>query len=138
MIHKVSPTPGSHPRRTRTGRLRTVMKFPLLLLHFRPVTLLYGAVSSHRSHARQPFVITEGTTLIAPRRHIMLNSARTLFMNASGCINPELGQLRDNGAACRRWQERMLRYRRGNKTGGPGTSSRKGRRHRSGRPHGQG
>ena len=48
-------------------------------------------------------------------------------------MNPEL----DNGAAYRRWQERMLRYRRGNKTGGHGTSSRKGRRHRSGRQHGK-
>ena len=58
--------------------------------------------------------------------------------NATGCTNPELGQLGDNGAAYRRWQKRMLRYRRGNKTGEPGTNSRKGRRHRSGRQHGQG
>ena len=40
------------------------------------------------------------------------------FINTSGCINSELGQLGDNGAAYRRWQERMLRYRRGSKTGG--------------------
>ena len=60
------------------------------------------------------------------------------FINASGCINPELGQIGDNGAAYRRWQERMLRYRHGNKTGGPGTSSRKGGRPRLGRKHGQG
>ena len=41
------------------------------------------------------------------------------FINANGCINPELGQLGDNSAAYRRWPERMLCYRRGNKTGGP-------------------
>ena len=28
-VHKIPPIPGSHPRRTRTGRLRTVMKFEL-------------------------------------------------------------------------------------------------------------
>ena len=61
------------------------------------------------------------------------------FINASGCINPELGQLGDNGDAYRRWQDRMLRYRRGNKIGGgAGNGSRKGRRHRSGRQHGNG
>ena len=60
------------------------------------------------------------------------------FINASGCINPELGHRRDNGTAYGRWQKRVLHYRRGNKAGGPRTSSCKGRRHWSGRQRGEG
>ena len=138
MFYKIPPTPGSHPRRTHNGLLRTVMKFALLLIHFRPMTLLYGAASSHPPHARQHFVINKYTALNATRHHIILNSTRKIFINASECINPELGQLGGDGSSYHRWQECMLRYRRDNKTGGPGTSSQKGRRHRSSRQHSQG
>ena len=45
------------------------------------------------------------------------------FINASGCINPQLGQLGDNGETYRRWQRRMLSYRRPNHVGGENTRS---------------
>ena len=90
MFHKIAPTPGSHPSRTRTGRLRTVMKFALLLIHFQPITLLYGAALSHRPHARQSFVITKGTALIATRRNVLLNSAHTLLFMLAGAPTPSL------------------------------------------------
>ena len=35
-----------------------------------------------------------------------------LFINGSGCLNPHLGQLGDNGEAYRRWPQRMRSYRR--------------------------
>ena len=61
-------------------------------------------------------------------------NCRHPFINASGCLNPELGQLGDDDAY-RRWQARMTSYRR------DGTSSRahtkKNRRNRSGENHDQ-
>ena len=48
------------------------------------------------------------------------------FINASGCLNPELGQL-DNDDAYRRWQARMTSYRRGKSR----THPNKNRRNRS-------
>ena len=43
---------------------------------------------------------------------------RHSFINASGCLNPELGQL-DHDDAYRRWQSRMTSYRRGDKSSRP-------------------
>ena len=45
------------------------------------------------------------------------------FINASGCINPQLGQLGDNGETCCRWQRRILSYRRPHRVGGENTRS---------------
>ena len=45
------------------------------------------------------------------------------FINASGCINPEVGQLGDNGETYRSWQRPMLSYRRPNRVGGEHTLS---------------
>ena len=45
------------------------------------------------------------------------------FINASGCINPQLGQLGDNGETCCGWQRRMLSYRRPHRVGGENTRS---------------
>ena len=60
-------------------------------------------------------------------------NCRHPFINASGCLNPELGQRGDDDAY-RRWQARMTSYRR------DGTSSRahtkKNRRNRSGQTRG--
>ena len=42
--------------------------------------------------------------------HSFRNYAES-FINASGCINPQLGQLGDNGESYRCWQRRMLSYR---------------------------
>ena len=41
-----------------------------------------------------------------PRRHALCPKQQTPFINASGCLNPELGQLGDDDAY-RRWQARM-------------------------------
>ena len=86
----IPPTPGSHPSHTRSGRLRTIMKVALLPIHFRPMTFLYKVVFSHRSHARQLFVITEDTVVVTTRRHIRLNSARTLLIMLAGASTPTL------------------------------------------------
>ena len=60
-------------------------------------------------------------------------NCRHTIIDASGCLNPELGQLGDDDAY-RRWQARMTSYRR------DGTSSRadtkKNRRNRSGQTRG--
>ena len=45
-------------------------------------------------------------------------NCRHPFINASGCLNPELGQF-DNDDAYRRWQARMTSYRRGNSRSHP-------------------
>ena len=55
------------------------------------------------------------------------------FINASGCLNPELGQLGDDDA-CRRWQARMISYRRDGKSSH--AHNHKNRRHRSGQSRG--
>ena len=54
--------------------------------------------------------------------HSFRNCAQS-FINASGCINPQLGQLGDNGETFRRWKRRMLSYRRSNHVGGENTRS---------------
>ena len=53
-------------------------------------------------------------------------NCRHPFINATGCLNPELGQL-DNDDAYRRWQARMTSYRRGKSR----THSNTNRRNRS-------
>ena len=59
---------------------------------------------------------------------------RHSFINASGCLNPELGQLGDDDAY-RRWQVRMICYRREGKPPRP-NNHKKNRRHHSGRSRG--
>ena len=44
-----------------------------------------------------------------------LGTAPNLFINAGGCINPQLGQLDDNDETYRLWQRRTLSYRRPNR-----------------------
>ena len=50
------------------------------------------------------------------------------FINASGCLNPELGQLGDDDAY-RRWQARMVCYRREGKSSRPNNHKKNCRRH---------
>ena len=54
------------------------------------------------------------------------------FINASGCLNPDLGQLGDDGEAYRRWQTRMNRYRREDKSSCSNKKSHKQNHHRRG------
>ena len=56
------------------------------------------------------------------------------FITASGCLNPELGQLGDHDAD-RRWQARMTSYRRDGKPSRTHNHT-KNRRHRSGQRRG--
>ena len=65
------------------------MKFALVLIHFQPITY-HGVASSPRPHARQPFSITKDTALIATRRHILYNSARTILLMLVGASTPSL------------------------------------------------
>ena len=44
------------------------------------------------------------------------------FINVSGCLNPQLGQLGDNGDAYRRWQQRMRSHRRRDHSVGGGNT----------------
>ena len=60
-------------------------------------------------------------------------NCRHLFINASGCLNPELGQLGDDDAY-RRWQARMTSYRRDGKSSS--AHSKKNCRNRSGQTRG--
>ena len=50
------------------------------------------------------------------------------FINASGCLNPELGQLGDDDAY-QRWQARMVCYRRDGKSHHPNIHKKNGRHH---------
>ena len=59
-------------------------------------------------------------------------NCRHPFINASGCLNPELGQLGDDDAN-RRWQARMTSYRRDGKST---RAHKKNRRNRSGQSRG--
>ena len=147
-LSQIPPTPASPPRCTRTGGLPIVMNFALLAAVSRPMTLLHRPVSFQKQPARQPFVTTralqaalrynQGHCLNCHDTWHSFKRCKHPFTKASRGIDPELGQLGDNGDAYRRWQIRMLSYRRGNETGGAGNSFRKGRRHRSGRQQGQG
>ena len=60
-------------------------------------------------------------------------NCRHPFINASGCLNPELGQL-GNDDASRRWQARMTSYRRYGKSSR--ARNKKNRRNRSGQTRG--
>ena len=62
-------------------------------------------------------------------------NCRHPFINASGCLNPELGQLGDDDAY-RRWQARMTSYRRDGKSSRTNNNHKKNRRHRSGQSRG--
>ena len=44
-----------------------------------------------------------------------LKQCRHPVIHARGCLSPDLGQLGDGGEAYRRWQVRMIRYRREDK-----------------------
>ena len=60
-------------------------------------------------------------------------NCRHPFINASGCLNPELGQLGDDDA-CRRWQARMISRRDGKSS--PAHNHKNNRHHRSGQSQG--
>ena len=60
-------------------------------------------------------------------------NCRHPFINASGCLNPELGQLGDDDVY-RRWQARMTSYRRDGRSSRAHTK--KNRRYRSGQTRG--
>ena len=64
--------------------------------------------------------------------HSLRNCRHPLF-NASGCLNPELGQLGDDDAY-RRWQARVTSYHRDGKSSR--ADSKKNRRNRSGQTRG--
>ena len=63
-----------------------------------------------------------------------LRICRHLFINASGCLNPELGQLGDDDVF-RRWQARMVSYRRDGRSSRSQTYN-KSRRNRSNQSRG--
>ena len=65
-----------------------------------------------------------------------LRQCKHTFQNLSGVLNPDLGTLDDDGAAFRRWQERMTRHRRLNNSR-PNTHNHEGNRRRSGHSRGQ-
>ena len=137
-VNKIPPTSGSHPRRTRTGRLQIVMKSaPLAVPLSTDDPPLWSGLLSPTARAAA-LRDNQGHCLNCHETTHSFKKSMHPFSNASGCIKPELGQLGGNDDAYRRWQERMLRYRRGSETGGPRISSSKGSRHRSGRQQGQG
>ena len=66
-----------------------------------------------------------------------LRQCRQPFINASGCLNPDLGQLGHDGEAYRRWQVRMNRYRREDKSSRSNKTSHKKNHCRRGNSRGQ-
>ena len=95
------------------------------------MTLPFGAASFHlalmSSEKTGGFASTATKTTIP--KH-----CRHPFITASGCLNPELGQLGDDDAH-RRWQTRMVYYRRDDKSSRP-NNHKKNRRHLSGQSRG--
>ena len=69
-----------------------------------------------------------------PRRQPFLQDCRNPFITASGCLNPELGQLGDDHAH-RRWKTRMVYYRRDDQSSRP-KNHKKNRRQLSGQQRG--
>ena len=115
----IPPTPGSTKCPTAgPENNNTFGKVSLLLPRSRPTTLASGAASL-RPPPAPPAAMRENRChcLNCHEDTHYLRNCRHPFINASGCINPELGQLGDDDAF-RRWQERMVSYRR------DGTSSR--------------
>ena len=66
-----------------------------------------------------------------------LRQCRHPFINASGCLNPDLGQVGDDGEAYRRWQARMNRCRRQDKSSRSNKQSNNQNRRRRGNSRGQ-
>ena len=71
-----------------------------------------------------------GLCLICHEGNNFFKHCRHPFINASGCLNPELGQL-DYHDAYRRWQGRIICHRRGGTSSHP-KNHKKNRRHHSG------
>ena len=57
-----------------------------------------------------------GPLYALPRKLSLTQAMYRPFINASGCLNPDLGQLGDDDEAYRRWQARTNRYRREDKS----------------------
>ena len=60
------------------------MKFALLAVDSRLVTLLCGVVSYHQQSPQQPFTKTEDTALFARIPRIILNSKKPLLQKLLG------------------------------------------------------
>lgn len=64
---------------------------------------------------RQAFAAFTGMCLnCGQKNHHNMRQCTLPFTNSTGLLNPELGELHDNGDAFHRWQRRMQSYRRGN------------------------
>ena len=80
----------------------------------RPAVPLCGVAYLHRPSELPPSEKT-GATACHEDTH-SLKQCKNSFINASSCLNPDPGQLGDDNDAYRRWQARMIRYRREDKT----------------------
>ena len=79
----------------------------------RPAVPLCGVAYLHRPSELPPSEKT-GATACHEDTH-SLKQCKNSFINASSCLNPDPGQLGDDNDAYRRWQARMIRYRREDK-----------------------
>ena len=77
----------------------------------RPTTLPSGATFSHPPPVPLPSEQTGATASTVAKTPTLFQQFRHPFINASGCLNPELGQLVEYDAY-RRWQARMTSHRR--------------------------
>ena len=64
---------------------------------------------------RQAFADFSGLCINCGERNHNMRQCGAGFLNLAGVLNPELGQLQDGGDAFRRWQRRLLSYRRGHR-----------------------
>ena len=85
-------------------------RFSPLVPRSRPTTLLSGAAFSRPPPVPLPSEKTGGHCLNCHEDTHSFRKCRHPFINASGCLNPELGQLCDDDAY-RRWQALMTSYR---------------------------
>ena len=85
--------------------MQTILPF---VPRLRPTTLLFGVASSRPPHASLPSEKT-GVIVSSHTKTLPPCATRHPFINASGCPNPEIGQLGDDDAF-RRWQARRISY----------------------------
>ena len=111
-------------------------RYSLYARQSKPMTHLCGAAFLHQPLALLPSE-NRGHCLNCHEDSHSLRQCRHPFINASGCLNPDLGQVGDDGEAYRRWQARMNRCRRQDKSSRSNKQSNNQNRRRRGNSRGQ-
>ena len=92
-----------------------MQSFSLFVPRLRPTTIHSGEAFSHPPPAPLPPRENRGHCLNYHEDTHSFKKCRHPFIDASGCLKPELGELGDDDAY-RRWEARMISYRRDGKS----------------------